>query len=555
MVGSYKNKAIIDAYCAVNVVAKKDVALTPHKTIIANALVDVWQYDKPFPGETDDLMIARHELETPASGEAAELAAHFRDIDPELVGDSQWVVIFKMYNQMKRLEGEVELSSGSDKISKTEKENENMSEAEKTIQEQTAAQDAVDKQMQDILGKHGIDTGDSGDVNPADVINGVESGDINTNLRPSDPTKVDSSFQEAARDAIVNDKERYDRALNTRLVGVALAQVNPVDKLVEKENPKGTIINAADVLRKFKEKTGAEVAATPSGSGEGGVVETVSFKYIQNTPENIENARSMYSALVRAASGENVELDVNISKASTSVKFYKLQTGTEKDTKWLTQQEILDYSVFKAPLGQIDTSVQVHTEGGDKNTFVRYKKATRKNSSKSSSARSGVERTASDKKNPFAGVVVLMWSDKKATLAANNFTTCVKKVSTETKVDRGFSSKLAVKYVKGRDSNDNEKLATFRIPLDVNQYTIEVVDTFKDLMVTRNTTKSNADMTDKEKDNMISEQVEILSTLKANGYSSEFLDSVMKVADEAVAAKAKADAAANAEFFAGMKID
>lgn len=452
------------AYMKVNgITAKSEVIKSPHKEIIDEALLKVAKYDGLYPGEDEIQKELRLEIEGPKLGEIAELVHYFRELYPgELDDDMPWEVIFKMYNKVhNRMNGETAETPTVEETAVEQEHTDNKVKEEvaepsdketKIIKEEREVVEMADTKRVTEMENEMKNTLDS----LAEEVSGGLGGDVTGG---SMPQTADAYTKEAVQNAVRDSKnDRIAFSQNAIIEKVVLSTPSAEARLVNKENPVGTIKNPSKVLDTIRKNFGIE-----EDPDTGAPI----FKNIIMTQENQKAAVKMYEIVKAAAGGSNEPIDAHVGKNLGTLKgvFFR---DPDKNAAYKTTASIKDIIIRKA--------IKLLTAFPG----CEFQIDTVKRNAGKSSAGTGTSKSANKSKDDYKGVAALKIAGRASAFADANFVEYHKEMdNTKHEALPGFKSELAVKYKKEDAQSGKVRELTYRIPLEVDQYKCEVVDDAK----------------------------------------------------------------------------
>lgn len=409
------------AFCKVFGVTEDQLNIERCQQILNNALLDVGYREEPYEGESERDAARRLAMDGPANGEVHELAQYFKELYPNDFKDATtWEVIFEIY---KRMNGISELLDLSD----TQNNNNFISGGISTMNTNgNATLQDLERLEQEELGT-----------------------DVQGSVAPTAETNAET--QKAAND-MINDQiqERIKKSKTAVVTNIVLAKPDAEKILVEGQSAKGVVSNPQAAFDKF-----CEVLDVHESEGE------VVFNNV--APGQYDAAMTMYNELKAAIADPSKEFDVNVSKATPSIKGYRYAESSNATGEFVKANKMLNI-------------LMTETAGGvyfpDKSMQLRYRKAAKKKNG----GKKGAGTASND--NAFSGIVSTAIVGKAEAIA--QFGVYHKEITTTVKEKTGFKSVLKVKFIKDRNAADNTvKYGTYRIPLKANAYELQVVN--KDL--------------------------------------------------------------------------
>lgn len=453
-----ENKFAELAYCQVNKITKAEVKKPEHQQIIQNALKELWAYEGLYPSETEAQKEHRLDLESEVEeGNAWGLSVHFKELYPEeLETVTGWSVIFQMYNKLiGHKVGDVSTAdtekdeavavptevSSENKNNKL-KEAKDMAKENVMENENTKAQENL-KTLENL--EQNLNT--SGYAKDTDV-------KTDENLPASGNMKAAySAAQEKYKNQRV-DREAFMK--NSKVTELVLSSDSAENIAVNGKEAKGTLKDYDKAYADFCTKTGLthDEAGNPT---------------FPNVPEaHKEAALVMYNALKEAKEDKAKEFDVYFSKSTKPIKGFKFMDAKGGAGSYMSIQQITDLILEKS-LGLLNTPVA--------GVQIQLHKTEPKTNKKTGSKGKGTAKTTGAKKG-YQGIVSVRISDRNT--AMEKMKSYWKEIiKSETVVADGFKSDLALKYY-GEPNEDNErKVLTWRLPLNVLQYKLEITDEAK----------------------------------------------------------------------------
>lgn len=426
------SKTVEVAYCKVYGISTGEVKQKIHQNRIKEALEKVWMYPGYFPNETEASKELRLELTSPANGEYADLAAYFKSLpgNNEFQDMLYQEIIFTIYKRMNDTE-------------------------EATDESVTASTDEVENTVDSDTKNYTQHKEENEMGNAIDQIKELEQGlgaTAGTDIVTASQPQVDQISLKAASDAVrANEKERITTS-QTALIEKFIVNAQPKTvRAVAGENSVGTIRDPKTTFANFVKKTGAVEDANG----------TVSFPNVPEDVISVQQAKAIYDVLKRAADGEKIELKANVSDAIGTIKGYRLITKKGGEYKLCNKEEMVDFLLAKT-VGVLNTPVQ----------GVQVSQSTAAPNSKKNSA-----GKKSGKATKGAGHMTTVRVAGRKEAAENGLFIYVNTVTDKVVTKGGFTSEMGCKiYGKKLDENGNKKTVSYHIPLDVEQYEVEIKD-------------------------------------------------------------------------------
>lgn len=513
-------KAIELAYCQINGVSKSAVKEEQHQRIVTTALEDVWSNSALFPNENEALRDKRLDMEGPSNGEVTELAQHFTELYPDdFTGLSAWAIIFTMYNRM----------NGSQP---SHKEADSTEEKESTATEVVKEEGSSDKTK--ILNEKELNTMEMQDTKAANL---EELAKIEAGLSTSgtaDVNMVSGSMPSAdnfkatigeAKNAIEKSKnERVNFTKNALVTEFVLAKPSAKEIAVDGEKAMGVVADPEKAFSTFCEKAGVEI----SPNGEVSFTNVVAATY--------EQAKTIYDALKEAKENPEKQFKVFFSTSTGTIKGFKHVDDKGGAGVYIKAQDLISLIMNKAAglMRTSDPNVQVQ---------VRKARVTNKKGNK------GTGTAKSKDTKSFAGIASIAISNKKEGI--ERLATYHKElVKDDIDMRSGMKSELSFKYYRGdMDEDGNRKTGTWRIPLKVKQYGLDIIDKDKEVLGTMNAgvgaTVSPINLDDMDAlTGMIGELTELaaLASVRGVGPEDSLFGRIRKGAAEIAAEDAKKQA-------------
>ena len=513
---SKQNKKVVEtAYCQVNSISRNDVNKAEHQRIIQTALTDVWSYPGLFPDENEALQDRRLDLTGPSNGNATDLAQYFKELYPKQFDSmTSWQVVFTMYNRMNssepihkdvevsqasEVEKEEELSDTSNYSSmKKEKENKTMNEHAAQTLEDLGALEA------------GLSTGGT------DVV-------LREGAMPAAGEDVKASMQAVKNALEEQNAERVSYTKNAFVQEIVLNKPNAKEVAVAGKDATGIVSNPEKAFGDFVEKTGAKVDEATGN---------VSFSRVP--ADSIEKAKEIYDFLKEVQTAPEKTCAVYFSDSVGSIKGYKLVDDKGGAGVYIKPADLLNL-IFNKTVGLLRTS----QEG----VQIQARKAKKQNTR----GTKGTGTARNNNANAFSGIASVAITNKKD--AIEHMSSFQKEiVKDETEVRSGMRSVMSCKFYRQLpDENGEAKVGTYRIPLKVEQYKLEIIDKEKEVLGTgaagngSQVTPINLDDTDAIT-KMLGEFAEMAANAAAKGIGGEdsFLASVRNAAADVVAKETEA---------------
>ena len=509
------NKKIAElAYCNVNGITKAEVKNAEHQQIISTALTDVWTYEGLYEGENDALRDKRLDLESPASGNVTDLAQHFKELYPdELSGQVGWAVIFIMYNKLKgsKLGQEASEPKVEEEVVSTQSDEGSSENKTNKLKEATTMANVTEQNLSSLEQlDQDLQTNNESDVN------------VGTNLPASGDMKA--AYAVAQQKYQDEQKERLAFTKNSKVTEFVLAKPAAVKIAVDGENAKGIIGDVDKVFADFCKKAGVEYDAAGNPS------------FTNVTPDSFDAARAMYDALKAAKEDPGKEFDVYFSKSNGTIKGYKFVDDKGGAGTYIKVQDMIDIIINKA-FGIITTPV--------KGVQLQICKARRQ----STNGKKGKGTQKAKDKQGYAGIASIRVSEKKAALEQmGSFWKEIDEKNTD--MLPGMKSDMSIRYYRDvTEGDDEKKVGTWRIPLKVKQYKLEIKDKAKEELGTgvsavgAGAVAINVDDENAMK-NLMNDLTEIAAMAAVRGLGGEnsAFGEIRKAAEAKVAAEAQSEA-------------
>lgn len=515
----HNRKVVETAYCQVNSISRNEVYKPEHQRIINKALTDVWSYPGLFPNENEALQDRRLDLTGPANGSVTDLAQHFKELYPtEFENMTGWQVIFTMYNRMNSSEpihnaaaevpvnaAEVEKEEGlsdisHDSIIKEEKETNNMNEAtQATLADLNAAEAGLSSAGTDVTMREG--------AMPA----------------ATEDAKASMQAVKAALDE--QNAERVAYTKNAFVQEIVLAKPQAKEIAVAGSDAVGIVANPEKAFSDFCEKTGAKV---DSATG------NVTFSKVPT--DSIDKAKEIYDYLKEVQVAPEKTCAVYFSESMGTIKGYKLVDDKGGAGIYIKPADLLT-TIFDRTVGLLRTS----QEG----VQIQARKAKKQNTK-------GKKGTGTARNNAanFSGIASVAITNKKDALASMG-TYHKEIIKDEKEVRSGMKSAMSCKFFRQLpDENGEAKIGTYRIPLKVEQYKLDILDKDKEVLGTMSAGVGNQvapiDLNNEDAiRKMVGEFTEMAAQAAAKGLGGEdsFFAAIRTSAAEFVAKEAEAQAA------------
>lgn len=439
------------AYKRVFGVTSEDIKQEQHQKILKNAIVEVSQYDKLFPDETEELAEIRRDDENSLAGKPLNLANHFKRLYPEEFDKKpNWDIIYIMYSRM----------TSSDTTEEVPAENNEEVTAEPVVDDSdiktTVTEDnsnTENEKVEVVKENENVKENKIMAMGLEDAKKQIAGGtqvSVGSNVKPSD------DLANAARDYVKNNSASLlANSKNTVVKKIILSGRPQKERLVNPENPTGKIDSAKfdEVWKKFKDVSGYNE-------------ETDTFDSDKIAPNEEDNARKTMNLIKAAKLDPDYAIPINESKSIGSIKGFDVTTTDGDD---LMDKDKLREFIFNNTIGEIKTSCPTTSVYIDKGTAIRKKKK----------AKASDSMVDASQITDIGAVMVLKFIGKKNMLADQANVGYWKEVNPKKKgLQTGPKSAQGFKY-KTKNKDGEDKVMTYRIPLVAEMYESELVEQYK----------------------------------------------------------------------------
>lgn len=434
------------AYANVYDVPKNEISKPEHQKIIDNALEEVWQHPRNFPGETDAQREMRIDLQSPASGSANELAMHLSKYTsfefPEKPAATAWEKIFIVFKRM---------NDGRSEQEPVESETTEPEVAEVPSSDTTHFSNNIINGGKTEMGTI------KEEINKITEEQVVETGRQETTPQANVEKVADKVTQDVVRKKLEKETSfRADAAATGRVTRVYVSKPSLGKILIQGENATGVVSKPEETLRAFISKMGRELV-DPTDPSKG-------YVFKKADPAFMDKCMEINDLLEKAAATPDAQdpIKVNIPKSTGvgAIKGYALKiTSGAQESGPMPVLEVINTLKTKTfgKLNAVSKDVQIQLANV----------AAHANSNKPEKS----SNKAKAKAKAVGSLTLKVVGRKNIETSMVNYIqmpAADKSVAEKAPV---VKSEIFCKYI-----NDSDTTVTYRIPLVADQYKLEVVD-------------------------------------------------------------------------------